>query len=423
MVYEASNGHISGMKGGIIKPTSYQIHFVGVDGKLFWKGVTHEDQISGELASRKTGNRTKQTLRNNGGSSESVAASQAGNTRVNFPTPEPVLYIDTFTFHGSEGSAVWGSPTSISLKADVKNLLENLPRKKYTEKETPVGFGRGCQPMDTMAKSPLQGKAKIRAKGQGGGNTARETSRKNTLPKLLGQPKNVYDSDDEIHSQPEINGVEEESQLAFATQAPARFSSTYDDLEFYTQADQGKEERAEVAPSSARPISKSSQSTGHSPQVVIITKAQRRVDPRQIKASAKNEKKHSGKPKLINYSDGTGFGGSAASPAANKRSSKKMSIVQHKREPGRRSSSLSDSSLIDAGAEGEEASRKGSSWGWQDMMNVTKEDTVIPKNQQELLDRPECERISKLSNPFILPSFGCHGPCSLLIETASYTIT
>lgn len=413
------------MKGGIIKPISYQIHFLGVDGKLFWKGVTHEDQIAGEPRSRKTGNRAKQALRSNGGSSGSAATDSARNTRADFPTPEPVLYINDFTFIGSAGSAVWGPPASISLRTDVEELLKKLPRKKYTREETPVGFGQGCQPMDTVVKSPLQGKSKARGKGQRSGNTAGGTSRKNTLPKLHKRPKNAYDSDDEIRSQPELNGDgEEQSQLAFTTQAPARFSSTYDDLEFSTQADQGKEPRAKATFPQLSSIPNSSQSTGHSPQVVIITKPRRRGDLIQIKAGVEKEKKYSGKPKLINYSDGTGFDGSTTSSVASDSGSKKICVAannQHKRVSGQRSSSFSESGQADVGAGG--ALEKGSGWGWQGMITITKEDTVIPKNQQELLDQPECEQNSELSN-LLLSFLGLDKLCSLHIEiTTSHTIT
>lgn len=388
------------MKGGIIKPTSYQIHFLGVDGKLFWKGVTHENQIAGEQISRKTSSRTKQVRRSNAESSESAATdSGIGNTRTNFPTPEPVLYIDSFTSLGSEGSAVWGSPTSISLKTDVENLLKRLPRKIYTKEETPVGFGHGRQPVDTVAESPLQGKTKTRAKGQGSGNAARGTSR---LSKL---PKNVHDSDDEIHSQPEINGdVEGVSQLGFATQA-GRFSSTYDDLEFPTQVGQKKKAQSRTTSLLASPLPISSQSTGHSPQVVIITKSQRK-DPPQIKAGIEKEKKHSGGPKLINYSDGTG---STAGSVTSKIGSKKMSAATSNRrgqESGRRSPSPPKPRHFDIEAEAEETQVKGSRWGWQGMTKVTKEDVVIPRDQQELLDRPECERFFELSTPFVIfPTF------------------
>lgn len=382
------------LKGGVIKPTSYQIHFLGVDGKLFWKGITHEDQIAAEPISRKASNRAKQAHRSN---VESViTGSGAGGTKTDFPTPEPVLYIDSFTLYGSEGSAIWGSPTSISLKADVENLLKKLPRKRYTKEETPVGFGQGCQPVGTAAESPLQRKAQTRAKGQRNGNSAQGTSRKNTLPKLPKLLKSTHDSGGEIHSQPEINGnAEEESQLAFTTQAPGCFS-TYDDLEFSTQAVQGNKTLAKATSS---PLPNSSQFTGHSPRVVIITKPQQRENPRQTKASVEKKKKPSGKPKLINYSDGTGFDGSTAGSVVNEGRSKKMSGTarnRHKREFKRWSSSLSESGSVDGGAECDEASAKISkvflaNRGWQGMTGVAKEDTIIPKNQQELLERPECE--------------------------------
>lgn len=410
------------MKGGIIKPISYQIHFLGVDGKLFWKGVTHEDQIAGEPRSHKTGNRAKQALRNNGGSSGSVATDGARNTGVDFPTPEPVLYINDFTFLGSAGCAVWGLPTSISLKPDVEDLLKKLPRRKYTKEETPVGFGQGCWPMDTVAGSPLQGKSKARVKGQGSG---KGTSRKNTLPKLHKRPKNAYDSDDEIHSQPELNGDgEEESQLAFTTQAPACFSSTYDDLEFSTQAGQGKEALAKAAFPRLGSIPHPSQSTGHSPQVVIITKPRRKKGLLQIKAGIGKERGQSGKPKLINYSDGTGFNGSTAGSMVSDSGPKRMCVAannRHKRVSGRRSSSLSESGQVDV-----EVLEKGSRWGWKGMITITKEDTVIPNNQQELLDQPECEQNSELSN-LLLSFFSLdvmHRLYSLHIKMASsHTIT
>lgn len=412
------------MKGGIIKPISYEIHFLGVDGKLFWKGVTHEDQIAGEPRSWKTGNQAKQALRSNGGSSGSVATDSARNARVDLPTPEPVLYINDFTFVGSAGSAVWGFPTSISLKTDVENLLKKLPRKKYTKEETPVGFGQGCRPMDTVAESPLRGRSGARAKGRGSGNTTGGTSRKNAYKR----PKNAYDSDDEINSQPELNDDgEEESQLAFTTQAPACFSSTYDDLEFSTQAGQGKKARAKATFPQLSSIPYSSQSTGHSPQVVIITKPRPREGLLQIKAGMEKEKRHSGKSKLINYSDGTGFDGSTAGSMASDSGSKKTRLAasnRHKRVPRRRSSSLSESGQVDV--EAEQALRKGSRWGWQGMITITKEDTIIPQNQQELLDQPECKQNSELSN--LLLSFfsldAMYGLCGLHIEiTSSHTIT
>lgn len=398
------------MKGGIIRPTSYQIHFLGVDGKLFWKGVTHENQIAGEQISQKTSNRAKQARRSNAESSESVATdSGIGNTRTNFPTPEPVLYIDTFTFLGSEGAAVWGSPTSISLKIDVENLLKRLPRKIYTKEETPVGFGQSRQPVDTMAKSPFRGKTKTRAKGHGSGNAARGTSKFSKLP------KNAHDSDDEIHSQPEINGdVEEVSQLGFATQAPGRFSSAYDDLEFPTQSDQKKKAQSKTTSLLASPLPISSQSTGHSPQVVIITKSQRK-DPSQIKAGIEKAKKHSGGPKLINYSDGTG---STASSVTSRIGSKKVSGAasnRRRQESGRRSPSPPKPGQLDVETEAEETQVKGPRWGWQGMTEVTKEDTVIPKDQQELLNRPECEHFFELSTPlsFFLRLLGFNVPDSV----------
>lgn len=384
------------MKGGIIKPTSYHIHFLGVDGKLFWKGITHEDQIAGEPISQKTASRVKPTRRSNPEISESVTVgSGVGNTRTNFPMPEPVLYIDAFVFLGSEGSAVWGSPTNISLKTDVENLLKKLPRKIYTKEETPVGFGQGRQPVDTVAESPLQGKARTQAKGQGSGNAARGTSKFSKLP------KNAHDSDDEIRSQPEINGdVEEVSQLAFATQAPGHFPSTYGDLEFPTQAN--KEKKAQTTKFPASPFPNSSQSTGHSPQVVIITKP-RHGNPSQTKASVEKGKKHNGGPKLINYSDGTSFDGSTAGSVTGMVGLKKMSGAasnQRRQEPERHNPSPSEPGQLHVEAEPGETSKKGSRWGWQGMTEVTKEDAFIPKNQQELLDRPECERFSDLSSYF-----------------------
>lgn len=381
------------MKGGIIKPTSYHIHFLGVDGKLFWKGVTHEDQIAGEPISRKTVNRAKQTRRSNAESSESVTIDGGiGKTRINFPTPEPVLYIATFIFLGSEGSAVWGSPTSISLKTDVENLLKKLPRKIYTKEETPVGFGQSRQPVDTVAESPLQGKARTRAKS---GNAARGTSKFSKLP------KNAHDSDDEIRSQPEINGdMGEVSQLAFATQAPGRFSSTYDDLEFPTQAN--KEKKAQPKTTfSASTFPNSSQSTGHSPQVVIITKS-RRGDPRQTKASVEKGKKHNGGPRLINYSDGTSLNRSTAGSVVGLKKMSGAASNRRRQEPEQHSPSPSEPGQLGVEAEPEKASAKGPRWGWQGMTEVTKEDAFIPKNQQELLDRPECERFSDL---VIFPTF------------------
>lgn len=382
------------MKGGIIKPTSYHIHFLGVDGKLFWKGVTHEDQIAGEPISQKTTNRAKQARRSNAESSESVTIdSGIGNTKVNFPTPEPVLYIDTFIFLGSEGSAVWGSPTNISLKTDVENLLKKLPRKIYTKEETPLGFGQGRQPVDTVAESPLRGKARTRAKGHRSGNAARGTSKFSKLP------KNAHNSDDEIRSQPEINGdVGEVSQLPFATQALGRFSSTYDDLEFPTRAN--KEKKAQPKTTfPASPFPNFSQSTGHSPQVVIITKS-RRGDSRQTKASVEGGKKHNGGPKLINYSDGTSLDGSTTGYVTGGVGLKKMSgsdSNRRRQEPERHSPSPSEPGQLDVEAE---LPAKGPRWGWQGMTKVTKEDAFIPKNQQELLERPECERFSDLLSYF-----------------------
>lgn len=333
-----------------------------------------------------------------------------GNTKSNFknaPTPEPVLYITSFDFLGSTGSGIWGAPTSISSKQDIKDLLTKLPRKRHTKEEALAGLKHNNRPADTPERTPLQGNRSEGPRGQSGRDIAQEFLRKTPLLKPSKHSPNTDDSDDSIRSQPEVNSddeKEEESQLTFVTQAPGRFSSTYDDLEFSTQIGQKRKAKAKATSPLTSPLQSSPfRSTGHSPQVVIITNSQqnkKNLESHQTEANV--EKKPSIKSKFINYSDGTGLGGSTASSIANEGESKGVREATSHRDKhkfGQHSLPLPKSNSVGVRARSKGASQRESlaSRGWQGMTGITKADTVIPEDQQELLDRPECKCFSILN--------------------------
>lgn len=323
-----------------------------------------------------------------------------------------MLYINSFTFIGSGGSATFGAPTGISSKADIKDLLTKLPRKKYTKQETPVEFKRDRQSTDTLETNPLRKKRSKGPKGQGTGNTTQGPSQKNVLCKPPKSPRNINGLDNELRSQPDINDDDddgEESQLAFTTQAPRRFSSTYDDLDFSIPADQKK--RRETSPLNSSLPSSSFQSTGHPPQVVIITNSQQSRKDSKCHGTWTNtqKKKPSMKSGLVNYSDGTGFDGSTAGSVVNEGGSNGTSGTVSNRQK-RKFNSLSESGPVDMKTGNKGASLKAQrklleNRGWQGMTGITKADVVIPRDQQEILDRPECKWFPDLlSFCFVFPS-------------------
>lgn len=388
------------IKGGIIKVISYQIRFLGVDGVLFWKGITYQDQIGNRPTSRKSGKGSEHGSRSGIGGSKSTAKDWGkGDTSINLklvPTPEPVLYITDFTYIGSAGEPLFGKPTGISSRGEVNELLLGLPRKKYLGEEAAVGFKHDSRSMGSVTTASRQRKERKDTEGHRGVYLPQSNSSQKNVSSR--HPQRTHGSDDEIRSQPQVDSddvsSEELSQLPFATQAPPRFPSTFDDLEFSTQEGQKNTIASKSPPSS--PLPSSFRSTGHSPQVVITTKShEKKKEPRphQVRKNAENRKPGINQ-RFINYANETEFEESTAGSIVeggrqNKILGEASNRYKRKRS-GSNDATVSGPGSLDAGGKGQAPPIHR---GWQGMTRITKEDTIIPKDQQEVLDRPECKSL------------------------------
>ncbi|PWW78535.1 hypothetical protein C7212DRAFT_343236 [Tuber magnatum] len=180
--FEAEQGKdLLKIKGALIRLQEYEIQFVGSDGSLSEKGITFGDQLG-------------------------VRGARAGGTRRSFTRssehhsrqiPVPVFVVQKFLLLACEGESIWGTPKTIRANSELETLLSELPRRKIT-----VVNGSGER--DRKPRQPVRQVSGDReVTGDRGGG----------------------DDDDE-----------DEDTQPFATQAPNKFSSTFDNFEFETRS-------------------------------------------------------------------------------------------------------------------------------------------------------------------------------------------
>jgi hypothetical protein len=349
--------------GGIIKVISYDIYFPGVDGKLFWEGVRYRSQIADKPASqgRETG---KKEIQNNMGDKSIKQGPGIGNKNTDaefLPMPEPVFFITEFAFLPGKCSDVRGNPTSVSSKADLKSLLSDLPRKARSGREFSLS-----EYISLSRKSSNKPSASSKV------STGDEISDDEILE--IRSQTDVYSGD--ISSQ-------DVSQLLFTTQAYADHLNTFDDLRFPERKSQKKK------PDANHPQSPTRGSLGSSAQK---KKKIPKPHAHHARKNAEQTKSLNTEPKFINYADGSDsegpFVSSAVSWEGDSKDLSQKSNNRHKRKRGDLSTSLSSSAV---GRKG-----KKKSLGWDKMEQITASQTIIPDDQLEILNRPECECLSEL---------------------------
>ncbi|RPA92547.1 hypothetical protein L873DRAFT_183632 [Choiromyces venosus 120613-1] len=277
------------IKGALIHLQEYEIRFVGSDGALSEKGIT----FRGQLATK--GARTNETRKS------------LTEFSMHHPPeiPIPVFVVQKFQLIACEGECIWGTPKNIQRNAELLTSLAELPRRK-----TSAASGNGAR-----EKEWRQSAQQVSGTATGG-------------RRIAGNQGDEDDDDEDEDSQP------------FATQAPNRFSSTYDDFDFetYSQfragAPTGSGLSGDSLPSSLR----------------VSQKNSRPLKRKDVGFDDQPEKSPI-RPKV--------------QPVAKLRRSHNSDASSH--------NSMTDSLVLHP--------------GWQGMIEVTKEDSTIPEDQEMELEK------------------------------------
>ncbi|CUS09811.1 unnamed protein product [Tuber aestivum] len=289
--FEAEHGKdLLNIRGALIQLQKYEIRFVGSDGSLSEKGITFGEQ-SGTRGARASGTH-----------GSSARPSKDHSRQI----PVPVFVVQGFALLASEGESIWGAPKAVEANSGLATLLAELP----TRGRIPVASGGGGR--EKELRQPVQ---RVSGTATGGREVA-------------GGRDDENDDDEDEDSQP------------FATQAPNRFSSTFDDFDFGTRsqfrarAPTGSQLSGDSLPSSLR----------------VPWKNSRPLKRKEVSFEVQLEKPAI-QPKVR--------------PTAKLQESHNSGIFGH--------NSLNGSLVLHP--------------GWQGMVGVTKEDSTVPEDQEMELEK------------------------------------
>ncbi|KAI5844609.1 hypothetical protein DFP73DRAFT_549932 [Morchella snyderi] len=358
----SSKTKISTITGCAIKVLSYDIYFPGADGKLFWEGARDRSQIVVKPASQNRKAGKKEIQKNNMGDKSIKQDLGIGNKNADaelLPMPEPIFFITEFAILPGGCSDVRGNPKSVSSKADLKPLLSGLPRKARSGREFSLSQ---YVPLPRKSSNEPSASSKVSADDES--------------------------SDYEIRSQTDVYSgdvsSQDVSQLLFTTQDHL---NTFDDLQFPEYKIQKKKPGANH-PQNLIAIRGSLEPSAHDQGKKKTSKPHAHHARKNAEQTSLNTE-----PKFINYADWSDseepFVSSAVGWEGDSKDLSQTSNNRNKRKRGDLSTSFPSPDI------GRRKGRK-KSLGWGKMEQITPSQTIIPDDQLEILNRPECECLSEL---------------------------